>query len=117
MAHVKEEFVSSETYKKEEGESSGQWVTSICHSLLGCNPQGLISCVMGQRCRGLQVEQLLMIFLAYRYGIVQILCNEPALLCNRACCSSEVAKDTSLAYLLSWAIGPGRQECVQIWVI
>ena len=24
MAHIKEEFVSSETYKKEEGESSGQ---------------------------------------------------------------------------------------------
>ena len=46
MAHVKEESISSVTCKKEEGESSGQWVTSICHSLLGCNPQGLISCVI-----------------------------------------------------------------------
>ena len=118
VAHVKEESISSETCKKEEGESSGQWVTSICHSSLGCNPRGLILCAMGRRCRGLQVEQLLMISLACRYGIFQIWCNEPALLCNRACCSSGVAKETSLsAYLLSWAIGPGRQECVRIWVI
>ena len=57
VAHIKEEFVSIETCKKEEGESSGQWVTFICHSSLGCNPRGLIPCVIGQRCRGLQVQQ------------------------------------------------------------
>ena len=47
VAHIKEEFVSVETCRKEEGESSGQWVTFICHSSLGCSPQGLIPCVMG----------------------------------------------------------------------
>ena len=54
VAHIKEEFVSIETCKKEEEESSEQWVTSICHSSLGgCNLWGLISCVMGRRCMGL----------------------------------------------------------------
>ena len=66
---------------------------------------------------GLQAEQLL-IFLAWLYGIFQIWCKEQALLCNRACCSSVVAKETSLSGCsLPWAIGPGRQECVQIWVV
>ena len=92
VAHIKEEFVSIEPCKKEKGESSGQQVTSICHSSLGCNPRGLIFCVMGWRCRGLQVKQLLMISLACWYGIFQIWYNEPALLCNRACCSSGVEK-------------------------
>ena len=31
VVHVKEEFVSIQTCRKEDGESSGQWVTSICH--------------------------------------------------------------------------------------
>ena len=53
VAHLEEEFVLIETCKKEEGESSEQWVISICHSSLGCNLQGLIPCVIGQRCRGL----------------------------------------------------------------
>ena len=118
MAHIKKEFVSIETCKKEEGKSSRQWVTSICHSSLGCNPWGLIPCEIGQRCKGLQVRQLLIISLAWQYGIFQICCNELGLLCNRACCSSGVAEETSLsACSLPWAIGPGRQECVQIWVI
>ena len=59
-----------------------------------------------------------MISLACQYGIFQIWCNEPALLCNRTCYSSGVAKETSLsACSLPWAIGPGRQECARIWVI
>ena len=29
---------TEQTCKKEDGESSGQWVTSICHSSLGCTP-------------------------------------------------------------------------------
>ena len=56
VAHIKEELVLIQTCKKEDGESSGQWVTSICHNLLGCNLRGLIPCVMGRGCRGLQVE-------------------------------------------------------------
>ena len=113
VVHIKEEFVLIETCKKEEGESSRQRVTSICRSLLGCNPQGLIPCAMDERWRGLQVEQLLMISVACRYGIFQIWCNEPALLCNRACCSSGVAKETSLSTCsFPWAIGPG--ECAWI---
>ena len=52
VAHIKEEFVSIETCKKDEEESLGQWVTSICHSSLGCNPRGLRPCAMGQRRRG-----------------------------------------------------------------
>ena len=82
MTHIKEEFVSIETCKKEEEESSGQWVTFICHSSLGCSPRGLTPCAIGQRCKGLQVGQLLMISLAWLYGIFQIWCNEPALLCK-----------------------------------
>ena len=49
VAHLEEEFVLIETCKKEEGESSRQRVTSICRSLLGCNPQGLIPCAMDER--------------------------------------------------------------------
>ena len=94
VAQIKEEFVSIQTCRKVNGESSGQWVTSICHSPLGCKLRGLISYMMG---RGLQVEQLLIIYLAWRYGIFHSLCREPALLCNRACCSSGVAKETSLS--------------------
>ena len=91
VAHI-EEFVSTQTCKKEDGESSGHWVTSICHNSLGCNSLGLIPCEMGRRCWGLQVEQLLMISLAWQYGIFQIWYKEPALLCNRACCSLGVEK-------------------------
>ena len=71
VAHIKES-VSIEICKKEEGESSGQRVTYICHSSLGCNPRGLILCAKGRRCRGLQVEILLMISLACQYGVFQI---------------------------------------------
>ena len=52
---------------------------------------------MGRRCRGLQVGQLLIISLAWRYGIYHNWCREPALLCNRACCSSGVAKEASIS--------------------
>ena len=45
---------------------------------------------------GLQVEQLLMISLAWWYGILKIWCKGPTLLCSRACCSLGVAKETSL---------------------
>ena len=69
VAQIKEELVSIQTCKKENGESSGQWVTPICHSSLGCKPWRLIPCAMGQRCRGLQVERLLITSLAWRYGI------------------------------------------------
>ena len=69
VAHIKEEFVSIQTCRKEDGESSGQWVKSICPNSLGCNLRGLTPCAMGRRCRGLQVEQLLMISLAWQYGI------------------------------------------------
>ena len=62
VAHIKEEFVSTETYKKEKGENSGQWVTSTCHSLLGCNLWGLIPYLIIQRHKGLQRRQLLMTF-------------------------------------------------------
>ena len=118
VAQIKEEFVSIQTCKKEDGVNSGQWVTSICHNLLGCNLRELVPCAMGQRCKGLQVEQLLMISLAWRYGIFYIWSKEPALLCNKACCFLAVAKETSLsACSLPWVIGPGRQECIQIWVI
>ena len=65
VAQIKEELVSIQTCKKEDGESSGQWVTSIYHSSLGCKPRGLIPWVMSQRCSGLQVEQLLIISLAW----------------------------------------------------
>ena len=51
---------------------------------------------MGQRGRGLQVEQLLIIFLAWRYGIFHSWCRESALLCIRVCCFFGVAKETSL---------------------
>ena len=51
---------------------------------------------MGQRCKGLQVKQLLIKFLAWWYGIFYILCKEPVLLCNKACCSLGVAKETNL---------------------
>ena len=57
--------MSIQTCRKENGESSGQWVTSICHSSLGYKPQGLITFVMG---RGLQVEQLLIISLDWGIG-------------------------------------------------
>ena len=108
----KEEFVSIQTCRKENGESSGQWVTSICHSSLGCNPQGLIPCAMGRRCRSLQVEQLLIIFLAWRYGIFHSWCRKPALLCTRACCFFGVAKETSLsACSLPWVIGLCSNMC------
>ena len=79
----KEEFVSIQTCRKEEGKSLGQWVTSICHSSLGCNLRGLISCAMGRRCRGLQVEQLLINFLAWRYGIFHSWCR------SQHCCAPE----------------------------
>ena len=52
---------------------------------------------MGRRCRGLQVGQLLIISLAWQYGTFHSWCREPALLCNRACCSSGVARETSLS--------------------
>ena len=51
---------------------------------------------MGQRCKGLQVEQLLMKFLAWWYGIFYIWCKEPVLLYNKACFSLGVAKETNL---------------------
>ena len=118
VAQIREEFVLIQICKKEDGESSGQWVTSIGHNSVGFNLRRLLSCVMGQRCKGLQVEQLLMKFLAWWYGIFYILCKEPVLLCNKACCSLGVAKETNLlACSLPWVIGPGRQECVWIWVI
>ena len=97
VAQIKEEFVSIQTCRKENGGSSGHWVTSICHSSLGCRLRGLILCVMGRRCRGLQVEQLLIISLAWWYGIFHSWCREPALLCNRACCFFGVAKETGLS--------------------
>ena len=40
VAHIKE-LVLIQTCKKEDKESLGQWVISICHNLLGCNPRGL----------------------------------------------------------------------------
>ena len=107
VTQIKEELVSIQTCKKENGKSSGQWVTSICHSSLGCKPRELIPCAMGWRCRDLQVEQLLIISLAWQYGIFHSWCREPALLCNRACFSSGV----------SWVMGLGRQECAWICVI
>ena len=69
VTQIKEELMSIQTLKKEDGESSAQWVTSTCHSSLGCKPRGLIPCAIGRRCRGLQVEQLLIISLAWGYGI------------------------------------------------
>ena len=69
VTQIKEELVSIQTCKKEDGESSAQWVTSTCHSSLGCKPRGLIPCAIGRRCRSLQVEQLLIISLAWGYGI------------------------------------------------
>ena len=57
--------MSIQMCRKENGESSGQWVTSICHSSLDCKPWGLIPCVMG---RGLQVQQLLIISLDWGMG-------------------------------------------------
>ena len=65
MAQIKKELVSIQTCKKEDEESSGLWVTSICYSSLGCELRGLIPCVMGQRCRGLQVEPLLLYIYIY----------------------------------------------------
>ena len=65
VAQLKEEFVLIQICRKEDKESSGQWVTAICHSSLDCKLRGLIPCVMGRRYRGLQVEQLLIISLAY----------------------------------------------------
>ena len=50
---------------------------------------------MGRRCKGLQVEQLLMNFLVWWYGIFYIWCKEPAILCSKTCFLG-VAKETNL---------------------
>ena len=55
-----------------------------------------MSCVMGRRCKGLQVEQLLMKFLVWCCGIFYIWCKEPALVCNKASYFLGVAKETNL---------------------
>ena len=49
-----------------------------------------------------------MISLACRYGIFKIWCKEPALLCNRACCSSEVAKEMFISLLITMNHSAGK---------